>query len=134
MCKSLNTSSCDVCTHTEFLCNAQPLLMFHIGTDTDNRHDIHQSWIAEDNAGLRVETKLPLKSFHSSSKAPWDDCLSPGCRWTCSQSPWLLKCSSNDSVTQGLGRSKIVSQNPIATFYKFCPLNVCPQPSKFFYL
>lgn len=47
---------------------------------------------------------------------------------------WLLKCSSNHSVTKGLGGSKIVSQNPITAFHKFCPLNVCPQPSKFFNL
>lgn len=47
---------------------------------------------------------------------------------------WLLKCSSDDPVTKWLSGSKIVSQNPITAFHKFCPLNMCPQPSEFFNL
>ena len=47
---------------------------------------------------------------------------------------WLLKCSSNDSVTEWLSGSKIVSQNPITALHELCPLHMCPQPSKFFNL
>ena len=58
----------------------------------------------------------------------------PRWRRTGSCSLQLLKRGSNDSVTEWLSGSKIVSQNPITAFHKLCPFCVCPQPSKFFNL
>ncbi|EDM11645.1 rCG30433 [Rattus norvegicus] len=38
MCKSMNSRSCGVCMHTDFLYSEQPLLISHNSMYTDNGH------------------------------------------------------------------------------------------------
>lgn len=132
----MNTSSSDVDTEygAPFECIAISNISLELVYRQLSQMSITVGLDEENNAGFEDKPKLQLEVSVSYPRTPQDHCLPPRCRHVSSCFLWLLKRSSNDSVTERLSGPKIVSQNPITALHELCPLHMCPQPSKFFNL